>query len=107
MCGVFLLPYFLQKEGIKAIPLSALAGIAIALVVTLGFFYASSKLQNKVWIAVITSMHLEGVRELHTHTRIRNKFGKYYTFGPPSPDAANGVRLARLVWDPRSARSSS
>ena len=53
MYGVFLLPYFLQKEGIKAIPLSALAGIAIALVVTLGFFYASSKLQNKVWIAVI------------------------------------------------------
>ena len=52
-CGVFLLPYFLQREGIRAIPISAIVGVAVALVITLAFFYANSKLENKAWIAII------------------------------------------------------
>jgi high-affinity iron transporter len=57
-CGVFLLPFFLTGQGIKAIPLSAIVGTVIGLLCGLGIYYANRKLQSKLWLAVFTSLVL-------------------------------------------------
>jgi high-affinity iron transporter len=53
-CGVFLIPFFLGTEA-KAIPLSALAGIAISLVLGIGIYVANNRMTNKFWLAVVMS----------------------------------------------------
>jgi len=45
-CGVFLIPFFLGT-GAEAIPISALVGIAIALVLGIGIYFANHKLTDK------------------------------------------------------------
>jgi len=50
-CGVFLIPFFLGS-GTKAIPISALAGAAVALFIGIGLYIANSRMKNKTGIAV-------------------------------------------------------
>ena len=50
-CGFFLIPFFLGT-GAKAIPLSALAGIAISSALGFGIYIANHRLENRVWLAV-------------------------------------------------------
>jgi len=54
-CGIFLLPFFLLDSGTIAIPLSAAVGILIALIFVGFFQYASTRLENKIWLAVLMS----------------------------------------------------
>lgn len=54
-CGVFLIPYFLGGKPVL-IPLSALLGIAIAIVVGGLIYYANQRLTNKVWLAMFMSL---------------------------------------------------
>ena len=53
-CGVFLIPFFLGT-GVKAIPLSAVVGIAISVVLGIGIYIANNRLNNKTWLAVFMS----------------------------------------------------
>jgi high-affinity iron transporter len=53
-CGVFLIPFFLGT-GAEAIPLSALVGIVIALVLGFGIYIANHRLANKFWLAFFMS----------------------------------------------------
>jgi high-affinity iron transporter len=57
-CGIFLLPSLLRGEGIKAIPLSAVAGSAVGLVCGLGIYFANKKLTSKHRLAVFTTLLL-------------------------------------------------
>eukprot|EP00544_Gedaniella_sp_CCMP2646_P003479 CAMPEP_0202491036 /NCGR_PEP_ID=MMETSP1361-20130828/8230_1 /ASSEMBLY_ACC=CAM_ASM_000849 /TAXON_ID=210615 /ORGANISM="Staurosira complex sp., Strain CCMP2646" /LENGTH=353 /DNA_ID=CAMNT_0049121029 /DNA_START=211 /DNA_END=1272 /DNA_ORIENTATION=- len=54
-CGVFLLPFFLTGEGLKAIPLSAVVGTVIGLLCGLGIHYANGSLKRKEWLAIFAS----------------------------------------------------
>ena len=54
-CGVFLLPFFLTGQGLKAIPLSAIVGTVIGLLCGLGIHYANRTLKRKEWLAIFTS----------------------------------------------------
>ena len=49
-CGVFLIPFFLGT-GAEAIPLSALVGIAVSLVLGFGLYVANHKLKSKTVLA--------------------------------------------------------
>ncbi len=49
--GVFLIPFFLQGEGAKAIPLSGLIGIAVGFLLGGIIYFANKKLKNKAWLA--------------------------------------------------------
>mmetsp|Transcript_4305 Transcript_4305/g.7180 ORF Transcript_4305/g.7180 Transcript_4305/m.7180 type:complete len:346 (+) Transcript_4305:157-1194(+) len=53
-CGVFLIPFFLQNTT-KAIPISALVGTVISLLLGLGIYFANHRLKNKVWLAAFMS----------------------------------------------------
>jgi high-affinity iron transporter len=53
-CGVFLIPFFLGT-GAKAIPLSALVGIAVSLVLGLGIYFANTRMNSKFWLAFVMS----------------------------------------------------
>ncbi len=53
-CGVFLIPFFLGT-GAKAIPISALVGIAISVVLGIGMYIANKRMNNKVWLAFVMS----------------------------------------------------
>lgn len=54
-CGVFLIPFFLGGPK-KAIPLSALAGIGISMVLGGLIYIANQKLTNKIWLAMFMSL---------------------------------------------------
>jgi high-affinity iron transporter len=49
-CGVFLIPFFLQGNG-KAVPISALVGIAVAVVLGGVSYYACQLMKSKFWVA--------------------------------------------------------
>jgi len=49
-CGVFLIPFFLGT-GAKAIPLSALVGIVISLIVGGLLYIANQRMESKFWLA--------------------------------------------------------
>ncbi|GAX21736.1 hypothetical protein FisN_31Lh021 [Fistulifera solaris] len=51
-CGVFLIPFFLAGEQLKAIPLSALIGSFIGLLVGVGIYVANQQLPNKTALAL-------------------------------------------------------
>lgn len=53
-CGVFLIPFFLGT-GAKAIPLSALVGICVALVLGIGMYIANHRMKSKVMLAFFMS----------------------------------------------------
>jgi high-affinity iron transporter len=53
-CGIFLIPFFLGT-GAKAIPLSAVVGIAIALIIGIGLYVANQRMNNKASLAVTMS----------------------------------------------------
>jgi len=53
--GVFLIPYFLHGDGVKAIPLSGIVGIFLGLLVGVGLYYANKKLEKKNWLAFFMS----------------------------------------------------
>ena len=50
-CGVFLIPFFLGT-GAKAIPISAVVGIAISLCLGVGIYIANHRLKDRSWLAV-------------------------------------------------------
>ena len=53
-CGVFLIPFFLGS-GANAIPLSAVVGIIISVVLGFGIYIANNKMNNKFWLAFVMS----------------------------------------------------
>lgn len=53
-CGVFLIPFFLGTDA-KAIPVSALVGIAVALFVGIGMHIANHRMKSKFWLAFVMS----------------------------------------------------
>ena len=50
--GVFLIPFFLEGEKAKAIPLSGIAGIAVGGILGGIIYIANKRLENKTWLAV-------------------------------------------------------
>lgn len=54
-CGVFLIPFFIDDKPLKAIPLSAILGIVVALVLGVGIYFANHRLENKFWLALFMS----------------------------------------------------
>jgi high-affinity iron transporter len=46
-CGVFLIPFFLNGENLKAIPLSAVIGFCVGLLCGVGLYYANKRLTDK------------------------------------------------------------
>lgn len=53
-CGVFLIPFFLTGEGIKAIPLSAVVGCGIGGAICAGIYIANHRMKNTVKLTVFT-----------------------------------------------------
>jgi high-affinity iron transporter len=53
--GVFLIPFFLASDELKSIPISALTGTAVALVLGLGIYWANNRMNNKSWLAFVMS----------------------------------------------------
>lgn len=51
--GVFLIPFFLASDELKSIPISALSGTAIALVLSLGIYWANNRMRNKDYLAFV------------------------------------------------------
>jgi high-affinity iron transporter len=49
--GVFLIPFFLNKDAILAIPVSAIVGIVIGLLAGYGIYVANKKMENKSKLA--------------------------------------------------------
>lgn len=56
--GVFLIPFFLEGEKAKAIPLSGLAGCAVGGLLGGIVYIANKKLKNKTWLAVFMAVLL-------------------------------------------------
>ena len=50
--GVFLIPFFLEGEKAKAIPLSGIAGIVVGGILGGIVYIANKRLENKTWLAV-------------------------------------------------------
>lgn len=50
--GVFLIPFFLEGEKAKAIPLSGIAGIVVGGLLGGIIYIANKRLENKTWLAV-------------------------------------------------------
>jgi high-affinity iron transporter len=49
-CGVFLLPFFLENSNLKAIPISAVIGIAVGIALGLGIYVANHHMKQKFWL---------------------------------------------------------
>ena len=56
--GVFLIPFFLQGEGAKAIPLSGLIGIVVGVALGAIIYLANKKMNNKFWLAAFMAILL-------------------------------------------------
>lgn len=57
-CGAFILPFLLQGDQVAAVPLSALAGAVIGLLIGAFIFWANQKFENKFKLAVYTTLLL-------------------------------------------------
>ena len=57
-CGVFLIPFFLSGEGLKAIPLSAVIGSAVGLLIGVAIYIANHRLKDKVGLAIFAVLLL-------------------------------------------------
>jgi high-affinity iron transporter len=53
-CGVFLIPFFLTGEGIKAIPLSAVVGSVTGGIVCVGIYIANQRMKSTVGLTIFT-----------------------------------------------------
>lgn len=53
-CGVFLIPFFLTGEGIKAIPLSAVVGSLVGAVICFSIYEANKRMKNVVGLTIFT-----------------------------------------------------
>jgi len=53
-CGIFLIPFFLGT-GAEAIPISALIGIVIALILGIGIYYSNQKMEDKRYLSFFMS----------------------------------------------------
>jgi high-affinity iron transporter len=53
-CGVFLIPFFLDT-GAKAIPVSALVGVVIALIIGVGLYVANNRMESKNFLSFFMS----------------------------------------------------
>jgi high-affinity iron transporter len=54
-CGIFLIPMFLASDELKSIPISALTGTAIALILGLGIYWANNRMTDKFYLAFVMS----------------------------------------------------
>eukprot|EP00542_Grammatophora_oceanica_P008273 CAMPEP_0194065562 /NCGR_PEP_ID=MMETSP0009_2-20130614/85535_1 /TAXON_ID=210454 /ORGANISM="Grammatophora oceanica, Strain CCMP 410" /LENGTH=384 /DNA_ID=CAMNT_0038718421 /DNA_START=220 /DNA_END=1374 /DNA_ORIENTATION=- len=50
-CGVFLIPFFLSGEGVKAVPLSAVIGSFVGLALGVAIYFANKTLKDKRMLA--------------------------------------------------------
>lgn len=57
-CGVFLIPFFLTGEGIKAIPLSAIVGCVTGGVICIGIYMANQRMKSTVGLTIFTVLLL-------------------------------------------------
>lgn len=53
-CGVFLIPFFLTGEGVKAIPLSAVVGCVAGGIVCVGIYQANKRMKSTVGLTIFT-----------------------------------------------------
>ena len=53
-CGVFLIPFFLDGEGITSIPLSAVLGCVIGTLICLGIYHANHNMKSTVGLTIFT-----------------------------------------------------
>eukprot|EP00429_Kryptoperidinium_foliaceum_P010985 CAMPEP_0176003346 /NCGR_PEP_ID=MMETSP0120_2-20121206/1126_1 /TAXON_ID=160619 /ORGANISM="Kryptoperidinium foliaceum, Strain CCMP 1326" /LENGTH=342 /DNA_ID=CAMNT_0017335985 /DNA_START=227 /DNA_END=1256 /DNA_ORIENTATION=- len=53
-CGVFLIPFFLTGDGIKAIPLSAVVGCITGGVICVGIYMANQRMKSTVGLTIFT-----------------------------------------------------
>lgn len=53
-CGVFLIPFFLTGEGIKAIPLSAVVGCVVGGLVCVGIYQANKRMKSTIGLTIFT-----------------------------------------------------
>jgi len=53
-CGVFLIPFFLTGDGIKAIPLSAVVGSVVGAIICIGIYYANHRMKSTIGLTVFT-----------------------------------------------------
>jgi high-affinity iron transporter len=53
-CGVFLIPFFLTGEGIKAIPLSAVIGSVVGAVICFVIYWANRRFKSTVGLTIFT-----------------------------------------------------
>lgn len=53
-CGVFLIPFFLSGDEIKAIPLSAVVGCFVGGIVCIGIYQANKRMKSTVGLTVFT-----------------------------------------------------
>ncbi|KAK1743696.1 iron permease [Skeletonema marinoi] len=56
--GVFLIPFFLEGDKAKAIPLSGLAGIVVGGILGAIIYIANKRMKNKTWLAVFMAVLL-------------------------------------------------
>jgi high-affinity iron transporter len=57
-CGVFLLPALLDGDELQAIPISAIIGTAVGLVVGFFIYWANLTFTNKLYLAIFTTLLL-------------------------------------------------
>jgi high-affinity iron transporter len=57
-CGVFLIPFFLTGEGVKAIPLSAVVGSAVGFLCGMGIYWANRRFTNKIGLTIFAVLLL-------------------------------------------------
>jgi high-affinity iron transporter len=57
-CGVFLIPSFLSGNGLETIPLSALIGSCIGLILAAAVYAANQRLKNKLGLAIFAVLLL-------------------------------------------------
>jgi len=102
-CGVFLLPFFLSGEGLLAIPLSAIVGTIVGLVIGVGLYYANKKLTNKLWLAIFTALLLvfmsAGLFTGGCHN-LEKVFGKTSTVWTLNGDFWSIDRLPMTIFKP-------
>lgn len=57
-CGIFLLPFFLNGNDSKQIPLSAIMGAVIGLLLGFGIFVANKRLSNRLHLCIFATLLL-------------------------------------------------
>lgn len=57
-CGVFLIPFFLNGDGLEAVPLSAVVGSVVGSIMGIGIYYANKSFTEKISLTVFVALIL-------------------------------------------------